>query len=71
MRCLCHLAESERDVQRPRLQLIVDTDNPFLSQPKEPPRPAAHLCPESAWQVAQVFADERIKTVAYLATLPD
>jgi HAD superfamily hydrolase (TIGR01549 family) len=68
---LCHLAESERDVQRPRLKLIADMDNPFLSQPKEPPRPAARLCPESAQQVAQVFADERIKTMAYLATLPD
>jgi HAD superfamily hydrolase (TIGR01549 family) len=62
MEVLSHLAESEREVQRPRLQLIVDADNPFLSQPKEPPRPATRLCPESAWQVAQVFADERRKT---------
>jgi HAD superfamily hydrolase (TIGR01549 family) len=68
---LCHLAESERDVQRPRLQLIVETDNPFLSQPKEPPRPAARLCPESAWQVARAFARERLETVAYLTGLAD
>jgi FMN phosphatase YigB (HAD superfamily) len=68
---LCHLAESERDVQGPRLKLIVDGDNPFLSQPKEPPRPAAGLCPEDPWQVARVFADERLQTIAYLAALPD
>jgi HAD superfamily hydrolase (TIGR01549 family) len=68
---LCHLAESERDVQGPRLRQIVDADNPFLSQPKEPPRPAARLCPENPWQVAQVFADERFDTIAYLAALPD
>jgi FMN phosphatase YigB (HAD superfamily) len=66
---LCHLAESERDVQRPRLQLIVETDNPFLSQPKEPPRPAARLCPNNARQVALIFAGERLKTVEYLAGL--
>jgi hypothetical protein len=64
-------AESERDVQGPRLKQIADTDNPFLSQPKEPPRPAVRLCPENPWQVAQVFADERQQTIAYLAALPD
>jgi HAD superfamily hydrolase (TIGR01549 family) len=68
---LCHLAESERDVQGPRLRLIVDTDNPFLSQPKEPPRPAERYCPEDPWQIAQAFADARLDTIAYLAALPD
>jgi HAD superfamily hydrolase (TIGR01549 family) len=66
---LCHLVESERDVQRPRLQLIVQRDNPFLSQPKEPPRPASRLCPDNAWEVALVFAHERQRTIEYLAGL--
>jgi HAD superfamily hydrolase (TIGR01549 family) len=69
MEALCHLAEAEREVQRPRLQLIVETDNPFLSQPKEPPRPTTWVCPDSAWQMARQFADERLKTIAYLDSL--
>jgi len=31
---LCHLVDSERDVQRPRLERILAEDNPFLSRPK-------------------------------------
>ncbi len=70
MEVLCHLAESEREVQRPRLERIVREDNPFLSQPKQPPPPAARLCPEQAHEVALTFADERERTLAFLAALP-
>ena len=67
---LCHLAESERDVQRPRLERIVREDNPFLSQPQQPPPPASRACPENARRVALEFADERDRTLAFLAALP-
>ncbi len=66
---LCHLAESEADVQRSRLELIAREDDPFLSQPKEPPAPASRMCPEEAWMVALAFAKERERTIAYLNTL--
>ncbi|MBN1564895.1 MAG: HAD-IA family hydrolase [Anaerolineae bacterium] len=66
---LCHLGEAERDVQRPRLQLIAQADNPFLSQPKEPPRPASRICPEKAWHVALEFARERQQTIDFLTAL--
>ena len=67
---VCHLHESERDVQRPRLQTIVDEDNPFLSQPKAPPAPAARVCPCCGRALGQRFGEERLKTIAYLAGLP-
>ncbi len=68
---LCHLVDSERDVQRPRLERILAEDNPFLSRPKAPLAPASRVCPESAWQVAQAFAAERQMTLDWLATVPD
>lgn len=66
---LCHLAESEADAQRPRLMLIAEADNPFLSQPKEPPAPASRVCPETPWMVAMAFAKERERTLDFLRTL--
>ena len=68
---LCHLGESEREVQRPRLQTIAQDDNPFLSQPKEPPRPASRVCPDDVWSLAMIFADERRQTVEFLTGLDD
>lgn len=66
---LYHLAESERDVQRPRLLKILAEDNPFLSQPKPPPAPWTRACPECALSIAQEFAAERRGTLALLAGL--
>lgn len=66
---LCHLVESEADVQRPRLETIAAQDNPFLSQPKAPPAPASRMCPEDAWMVAMAFAKERDRTLDFLKTL--
>jgi FMN phosphatase YigB (HAD superfamily) len=65
---LCHLRDSERTVQRPRLETILCEDNPFLSQPAAPP--ATQVCPESARQVALAFAAERQQTLDFLAALP-
>lgn len=66
---VCHLAESEGEVQRPRLQRIIDEDNPFLSQPKTPPAPAARVCPQDVWLVAMTFARERRRTVELLTSV--
>ncbi len=70
MEVLCHLAESERELQRPRLERIAREENPFLSRPQQPPPPASRACPERAHQVALEFADERERTLAFLAALP-
>ncbi len=69
MEVLCHLAESEREVQRPRLERIAREDNPFLSRPQAPPAPASRACPEHARRVADEFADERERTLAFLAAM--
>lgn len=66
---LCHLGESEREVQRPRLELIVAEDNPFLSQPTDPPAPSSRSCPQDALYVVQIFARERLRTIAFLTEL--
>lgn len=66
---LCHLTESESEVQRKRLELIANEDDPFLSQPKAPPAPASRICPEDAWKVALAFAQARDHTLEYLGTL--
>ncbi|MBI5957553.1 MAG: HAD-IA family hydrolase [Chloroflexi bacterium] len=66
---LCHLWESERDVQRPRLLKIQAEDNPFLSQPKAPPGPLARPCPGSPLGLAQKFAVERQTTLTFLTGL--
>ncbi|MBN1200286.1 MAG: HAD-IA family hydrolase [Anaerolineae bacterium] len=63
---LCHLVDSEREVQRPRLQTICREDNPFLSAPHPPPGPATRTCPVDGWQVALTFAAERQKTLDFL-----
>lgn len=69
MEVLCHLRESEVELQRPRLELIAREENPFLSQPKEPPAPASRVCPQEALLVAAEFARERARTVEFLNSL--
>jgi len=41
---VCHLWESEVNVQRPRLQRIGEEDDPFLIAPKPPSGPAELIC---------------------------
>jgi FMN phosphatase YigB (HAD superfamily) len=69
MEVLCHLRESEIELQRPRFEMILAEDNPFLSQPKEPPAPASRVCPENALLVAMAFAKERDRTLEFLESL--
>ncbi|MBN1681344.1 MAG: DinB family protein [Anaerolineae bacterium] len=66
---ICHMHESERSVQRPRLETIAREDNPFLSQPGPPPGPSTRQCPPDGVRVAFMFADERQRTLDFLARL--
>lgn len=68
---ICHLRDSERLVQRPRLERIAREDNPFLSAPQDPPGPGDIRCvAETHTPPAQEFAAEREKTIAFLQNLP-
>ncbi|MBN1963096.1 MAG: DinB family protein, partial [Anaerolineae bacterium] len=69
---VCHLRDSERAVQRPRLQSIAREDNPFLSEPKQPPGPGELGCDVvDLCDPAEQFAAERQETVAWLNGLPE
>lgn len=68
---MCHLVESEREVQRSRLQTILRGGNPFLSEPKAPPAPASRACPQDGRMLARQFAVERQRTLDLLASLDD
>lgn len=68
---LCHLLESERQVQRPRLERILAQDNPFLVSPPPPAGPSeAYPCAEDGLIVAHSFAAERAITLNWLEKLP-
>ncbi|PJF36254.1 MAG: hypothetical protein CUN49_06425 [Candidatus Thermofonsia Clade 1 bacterium] len=65
-----HLRQSEREVQRPRLQRIAAEDNPFLPPPPEPFRPNSVQLSETPQQIAADFWRERAQTIAFLEGLP-
>ncbi|MBL8155903.1 MAG: DinB family protein, partial [Anaerolineae bacterium] len=66
-----HLRESERKVQRPRLQRIAAEDDPFLISPPPPPGPKdAETCGLDGLKVAVDLAYEREITIDWLKTLP-
>lgn len=69
MQILCHLAESEVTVQRPRLQQILTANNPFLADPKPPPGPKTKPCSDDGWHVAEEFIAQRRITLKFLQTL--
>jgi len=66
MEVLCHLRDSERDIQRPRLETIYREENPFLSSPNPPPGPGAWVCEQTGWEVALEFASQRLETLEFL-----
>lgn len=67
---ICHLLESETTVQRPRLERIVQQQNPFLASPQSPPGPhQAQTCAPNGWQAAIRFAQERQKTLDFVRNL--
>ncbi|RMG88242.1 MAG: HAD family hydrolase [Chloroflexi bacterium] len=69
LQIVCHLLESEVQVQRPRLLRILEEDNPFLTAPKTPPGPQSPPCAPNGLQVAKDFAKERQNTIKLLSTL--
>lgn len=65
-----HLRESERKVQRPRLQRIAQEDDPFLISPPPPPGPKdAEACGLDGLKVAVDFVQEREITIDWLKQL--
>jgi HAD superfamily hydrolase (TIGR01549 family) len=68
---LCHLRDSERNVQRPRLERIANENNPFISQTQPPPGPGMRdLSGEDGNTVLRQFWDERCHTLTFLSKLP-
>lgn len=69
---LVHLLESECGVQRPRLQTILEEDNPFLTPPPTPPEPGSqNLSHVDPHVTMQRFAEERQQTLALLSHLSE
>lgn len=70
MEIVVHLYDSEIYVQRPRLERILNEDNPFLVPPPSPPRPGEQQLQDmDGVQVALAFAAERGKTLDMLNSL--
>lgn len=69
MQTLCHLLASESEVQRPRLQAILNSDTPFLANPTPPVGASAELCGDDGYQVAHQWAKERLKTISFIEAL--
>lgn len=68
---VCHLRDSESLVQRPRLERIVNEDDPFLTSPQDPPGPGEMGCETDDYcNPAEEFAAEREITVEILRALP-
>lgn len=69
---IAHLEDSERTVQRPRLEIIAREDNPFLSAPKTPQRPGEfNLSTHDGGEMGRKFAAERMITIDFLNKLPE
>lgn len=62
---LCHLAESEVAHERPRLRAILQEDNPFITQPKQP-GPRIDECADEGYSIARTFMARRLETIALL-----
>lgn len=70
MQILCHLLESEKQVQRPRLERILAETNPFLVSPSPPAGPHEALpCDDDGIRVAKQFAQTRMQTIEWLQHL--
>ena len=67
---VCHLRDSERNIQRPRLQRIASEDNPFISQAQPSPGPGERdLSGEDGPTALREFWNERCITLNFLHEL--
>jgi hypothetical protein len=67
---VCHLRDSERLIQRPRLQRIFTEDNPFISQPPAPPAAGEQdLSVEDGVAALHTFWIERCETIQFIKEL--
>jgi FMN phosphatase YigB (HAD superfamily) len=69
LQIVAHLYESEITVQRPRLENILASHNPFLADPQAPPGPDQFRCKDDGMSYVYRFAAAREETIALLRTL--
>jgi HAD superfamily hydrolase (TIGR01662 family) len=72
LQILCHLVDSERTIQQPRLTRILREHNPFLAASKTPQGADMPLCDDDGYRIAEAFTKERENTLRFLRELaPD
>lgn len=71
MQILCHLLQSEREEELPRLRRILDEDVPFLAAPAPAKGADAPPCAREGAPVAEAFAAARGETLAFLSELSE
>lgn len=59
---LCHLLSSEDNTERKRLELILQEDNPFITQPEQP-GPDIASCNDNGYKILQDFMTTRQRTI--------
>jgi FMN phosphatase YigB (HAD superfamily) len=68
---ICHLRDHEHEVDRPRLEQVLEEDNPFISATNYNPRAHSHEYSEDdALEALHEFAERRAETIAMLEDLP-
>ena len=70
LQILCHLRESETEVQQQRLKAILREDNPFIATPPAP-GPQIPPCHHEGYEVMNQFRRHRLATIDLLAQLND
>jgi FMN phosphatase YigB (HAD superfamily) len=68
LQILCHLLTAEAHNERPRLQRILEEDNPFITAPP-PPGPDIPTCDEDGFRIADHLKHARRQTIDLLAAL--
>ncbi len=68
LQILCHLSESEIEVQQKRLRTILLEHNPFIASP---PAPGPHIppCHDEGYEVLNQFRSKRLATIKLLSQL--
>lgn len=64
---LCHLVTSEDENERPRLQRILQEENPFITQAQQP-GPDIETCADTGHPVVKNFMETREKTIEMIAS---